>query len=301
LRGYPDLRGSRTPQGGRGPPTRALGLRAHWAVAGVSATGRTLRVHAFGDEGATAVACLHGITGNGQLFEGLAAGLGGAYRVLAPDLLGHGDSPREPPWRIADHLDAVEHSVDGATIWIGHSFGGRLAFEHAARHPGSVERLVLLDPAILLPPHVALAAAESGRRERVYASFESALDRRYEESQLHDAPRALVEAELRRHMVEDDDGWRYRYSQACVVTAYSEMAAPPPAFIEVRVPTLLVLGADSFLPYDHLLDAHRDALGDLLEVVTVPGGHTVLWDALDETTEAVAGFLARTSAPSATA
>ena len=79
------------------------------------------------------------------------------------------------------------------------------------------------------------------------------------------------------------------------------MASAPPAFTEVRVPTLVVLGADSFLPYDHLLEAHRDALGDLLEIVTVPGGHTVLWDALDETTEAVASFLARTSTPGARA
>jgi pimeloyl-ACP methyl ester carboxylesterase len=163
--------------------------------------------------------------------------------------------------------------------------------EHAARRPGGVERLVLLDPAILLPPHVALWAAENARRERVYESFEAAIDRRYDESQLHDAPRALVEAELRDHMVEDEDGWRYRYTQACVVTAYSEMATSPPPFADVRVPTLLVLGADSYLPYDHLLGPHRDALGDLLEIVTVPGGHTVLWDAFDETAGAVASFL----------
>ena len=55
--------------------------------------------------------------------------------------------------------------------------------------------------------------------------------------------------------------------------------------------TLLVLGADSYVPYDHLLDAHREALGDQLQVVIVPGGHTVLWDALDETASAVAAFL----------
>ena len=76
------------------------------------------------------------------------------------------------------------------------------------------------------------------------------------------------------------------------MTAYAEMAATPPPFTAVRIPTLLVLGADSYLPYDQLLDAHRDALGDLLEVVTVPGGHTVLWDALDETASAIARFLA---------
>jgi pimeloyl-ACP methyl ester carboxylesterase len=157
----------------------------------------------------------------------------------------------------------------------------------------SVERLVLLDPAILLPPHVALWAAENARVERAYATFEEAIDRRYEESQLHAAPRALVESELRGHLVEADGSWRYRYTQACVVTAYSELATAPPSFDEVRVPTLLVLGADSYLPYDHLLDAHRAALGDLLEVVVVPGGHTVLWDALEETSEAVARFLTR--------
>jgi len=252
-----------------------------------------LHVYAWGDLDAPAVACLHGVTGSGRHFERLAARLAPAHRVLAPDLLGHGDSPREPPWRLGDHLDAIESSVGDAPVWLGHSFGGRLAFEQAARRPGALERLVLLDPAIVLPPHVALWAAENARRERVYESFESAIDRRYEESQLHDAPRELVEAELREHLAEDDDGWRYRYTQSSVVAAYGEMASPPPPFADVRVPTLLVLGAESYLPYDHLLDAHRAALGDLLEVVTVPGGHTVLWDALDETAAAVADFVGR--------
>ncbi len=44
---------------------------------------------------------------------------------------------------------------------------------------------MLLDPAILLPGHVALWAAENGRAERRYATFEEAIERRYEESQLH--------------------------------------------------------------------------------------------------------------------
>jgi pimeloyl-ACP methyl ester carboxylesterase len=69
------------------------------------------------------------------------------------------------------------------------------------------------------------------------------------------------------------------------------MASEPPSFDEVRIPTLLVLGESSYLPYDHLLDAHRAALGDLLEVVVVPGGHSVLWDAFEQTAEAVAAFL----------
>jgi lipase len=253
---------------------------------------RRLHVHAWGDEGAPPIVCLHGVTSWGGHFRELAERLEG-YRILAPDLLGHGDSPREPPWRIDDHLATVTTSVEASpSLWLGHSFGGRLAFEQAARHPDTVERLVLLDPAILLPPHVALWAAENARPERRYASFDDAIDRRFEESQLHRAPRTRVEEELRSHLVEDGDGWRYRYTQSAVVTAYAEMGTSPPHFASARVPTLLVLGADSYLPYDHLLDAHRAALGELLEVVTVPGGHTVLWDALDETATAIAAFLA---------
>jgi pimeloyl-ACP methyl ester carboxylesterase len=254
------------------------------------------RVHVrrFGDEGGSAIVCLHGVTSWGGHFEALANRLTPRHRVVAPDLHGHGDSGREPPWRISDHLARLEPAIGGeARTWLGHSFGGRLAVEWAAAHRDAVDRLILLDPAILVPPPIALWAAENARRERLYPSFAEAIDRRYEESQLHLAPRTLVEDELRHHLVEEADGWRYRYSQAAVVAAYGELASPPPPFAAVRVPTLLVLGERSYLPYDHLLDAHQEALGDLLEVVTVPGGHTVLWDALDETADAVAGFLTR--------
>lgn len=253
-----------------------------------------LHVHAWGAASGPRVVCLHGLTAWGGHFARLAAKLGSSHRLLAPDLLGHGDSPREPPWRIGDHLAALEATLDDRpTDWLGHSFGARLALETAARHPHVVRRLVLLDPAVVLPPHVALWAAESARGERAYASFDEAVERRFEESQLHGAPRSLVETELESHLTESEDGWRYRYTQASVVTAYSELAVPPPRFAEVRVPTLVVLGAQSYLPYDHLLDAHRGAIGELLEVVTVPGGHTVLWDALEETADAVGRFLAQ--------
>jgi lipase len=254
---------------------------------------RPLEIHSWGDRRNPALVCLHGVTAWGGHFSGLAERLAATHAVLAPDLLGHGASPREPPWRIDDHLASIGASLDGSPrLWLWHSFGGRLAFEYAARRPDAVERLVLLDPAIVLPGHVALMAAESARAERRYASFDEAIERRYGESHLRRAPRVRVEDELRGHLVEDADGWRYRYSQAAVVTAYAEMASTPPPFSAVSVPTLLVLGEDYYLPYDHLLEAHRAALGELLEVVTVPGGHTVLWDALDETASAIADFVA---------
>ena len=252
-----------------------------------------LHVHEWGDPSLPTLVCLHGVTAHGERFKQLAEERWAErFHVLAPDLRGHGRSSWEPPWTLAQHVEDLAETFPKPCNWLGHSFGGRLAFEWAAAHPGAVERLVLLDPAIFVPPHVALLAAEHARRERRYPSFEEAIDRRFEESQLHRAPRELVERELRTHLVEEDGSWRYRYSQAAVVAAYGEMASTPPPFATVRVPTLLVLGERSYIPYDHLLEAHRDALGDLLHVVVVPGGHSVLWDALDETAAAVAAFLA---------
>jgi lipase len=252
----------------------------------------TLALAEWGDPDAPRVVCLHGVTSHGHHFEKLAEALTG-FHVLAPDLLGHGSSRYEPPWDLETHLAAIVDTVGPERAYlIGHSFGGRLAFELAARAPKLIPKLVLLDPAILVPPQVALYAAENARRERAYVSFDEGIDRRYEESQLDGAPHELVVDELRHHLIPSEDGrFRYRYSQAAVVSAYGAMASQPPPFDQVRVPTLLVLGKSSYLPYDHLLEAHRSALGDLLEVVVVPGGHTVLWDALEETTAAVGRFL----------
>jgi len=253
-----------------------------------------LHVETWGDADAPRVVCLHGITGRGAGWHRLAGGCLGDYRVTAPDLIGHGASPYEPPWSITEHLDALVATLGTEpSTWIGHSYGGRLALELAARRPALVERLVLLDPAMLLDPVIALHVAEFSRGDRSFASFDEGVERRFQESGLHHTPRESVVEDLEGFLVADHDGrWRYRYSQAAVVASYGEMSSAPPPFADVRIPTLLVLAKESHVRYDDLLDEHRAALGDLLQVVTVPGGHTVLWDALEETSRAISTFLA---------
>ena len=253
----------------------------------------SLARYEWGDASRPALVCLHGVTSHGRHFEQLAERLSDRFHVVALDLRGHGGSPWEPPWHLEQHVaDVLEAAPPGPAAWLGHSFGGRVAYEVAAAAPDRVERLVLLDPAILLPAHVGLAAAENARRDRSYVSFEEGIDRRYEESVLTTAPRELVEGELARHLLADDDGrFRYRYCQSAVVAAYGEMTRQPSPFERVRIPTLLVLGETSYIPYDHLLDAHAAALGDLLHVDRIAAGHTVLWDALDDTHARVSAFL----------
>jgi lipase len=252
-----------------------------------------LHLHEWGDPQGAPIVCLHGITGHGGRFARLAARLGGSYRVLAPDLRGHGLSGREPPWDLDTHLaDVVETAGVETATWIGHSYGARLVGELAARDPQRVERAVLLDPALQVLPHVAEQMAEEDLRDVSFATVDEAIDARLASGRLFHTPRELLEDELPAFLEQGRDGRiRYRHFRPAVAVAWSEMAKPPPPY--ARVPTLLVLGAQSWIVSDEQREEMQRQLGDLLEVVTVRGGHVVLWDALDETADAVRAFLVR--------
>lgn len=261
-----------------------------------------LHVHEWGDANAPPVVCLHGITGHGERFRRIAEErLAARYRVLAFDLRGHGRSRWEPPWDVETHAaDVLETATAlGAErpAWIGHSFGGRVLMHLAARAPERVERMILLDPAIQTSPADGLEGAESERAEKAFASFEDALATRLSGPGLVNTPREFVEEDLRAHLVRSDDGrHRYRYCQSTVVSLYGAMAGPPPPYERLRVPTLLLVADEGELVLPEQERAYRDALGDLLEVVHVPGGHIVLWESYAQTSAAIERFLARAGA-----
>jgi lipase len=256
-----------------------------------------LHLHEWGDRSAPAVVCLHGVNAHGRRYRKLAEErLAARFRILAPDLRGHGFSEWEPPWTIATHAHDVLETLDAAGVaraaWLGHSFGGRLALEVAALAPERVERLALLDPAIQILPHVGFDFAERERADNAFASADEAISARLAGGSL--TPRPFLEEEMREHLVRHADGrYRFRYCQSAVVSLYGELVTPPPPPETVRVPTLL-LYADAFgLVRDEQVEAYRTTLGELLGVMTVPGGHMVYWDAWDETATAVTSFLGR--------
>jgi pimeloyl-ACP methyl ester carboxylesterase len=193
----------------------------------------------------------------------------------------------------------VLETLDAAGVrraqWIGHSFGGRLVLELAVLAPDRIERAVLLDPAIQLLPHVGFDFAERERADRSFDSAEDAIAERLETGV--PTQRTHLEEEMREHLVEHRDGrYRFRYCQSAVVSMYGELTTPPPAPETLRVPTLLVHAGEFGLVRADQIDAYRTALGDLIEVIEVPGGHMVYWDAYDETADAVEGFLENSGA-----
>ena len=271
--------------------SRLAGSSGHPSCTGVGCQTLKLHLHEWGDPSAPPLVCLHGVTSHGGRFRRLGAHLGKRFHVLAPDLRGHGRSGWEPPWSVATHLaDVLESTGVERATWLGHSFGGRLVAELAAAEPDRVSRAVLLDPALQVLPHVAFDMAELERKDASFASVEEAVQLRYDSGRVLIAPRELLVEDETDHLEPGPDGLlRYRYCKSAVVTAWSVMADTPPT--PARVPTLIVLGERSWLFLDGQVEAYRAALGDLVEVVTVPGGHTVMWDALDATEEALDRFL----------
>jgi lipase len=249
-----------------------------------------LYVHEWGDPATPTVVCLHGVTGYGGRFRKLAEERLRGRHVLAPDLRGHGRSTWDEPWTFPEHVRDLLDTFDEPAVWIGHSFGGRLVMELAARRPELVERAVLVDPAMRVPPDIARQLADLESRPKEFASPEEALA---QVSQgLVSTPPEILQEELREHLVAAEDGrFRYRYSQPCAAAVYQELATAPPTYDELRVPTLLVVGADSKLVSAAEAELYRRALGSLFDFTVVPGGHSCLWDAFEETAEAIERFL----------
>jgi len=254
-----------------------------------------LHVHEWGERRSPALVCLHGVTGHGRRFRKLAQEhLAARFRVVAPDLRGHGRSGWEPPWRIETHVADVLETLDelgvDRTTLLGHSFGGRLALELAARMPDRIERVVLLDPAIQVLPPVALRSAEDYRRERVFDSVEHAIRDRLAGDPGN--PVWALEEEMREHLEAGSDGrLRPRVAQAAVVAMYGELATEPPPPETLRADTLLVYAPAFGLVRDEQLSDYDASLGERMTVVPVGGGHMVYWDAYEETAAAIDAFL----------
>jgi len=93
---------------------------------------------------------LHGNPTSSHLWRNVTPQVGPGVRVLAPDLIGMGRSGKpDIAYGFADHARYLDAWFDvlglNGIVLVGHDWGGALALDWAARHPGRVRAIAFLE------------------------------------------------------------------------------------------------------------------------------------------------------------
>jgi lipase len=237
--------------------------------------------------------CLHGVGAHAVRFIRLAELLPAAT-VVAPDLRGHGRSPKHGPWTIDQHVRDVApllRRMGPRAIVVGHSFGGLIAWELARYAPDQLRGLVLVDPAIAMDKiYCRQRVAEASEPEHwpdAAAAFAAMMDGRSSTSAWSAALDAAVGLQL-----EQDGSFRTRAAPEAVQQAWREIAERFRGGLW-RGPTLLVEAGREHGTFvsKYLLRDLRQQLGDSLQHVVIDAPHSITAEAPEELASHVDAFL----------
>lgn len=250
-----------------------------------------LHVRAWGVAGGRRALLLHGATSSGAGWWRVGPALAAlGWTVVAPDLPGHGDSPRPAgPSVPAEAAAQVRRSLAGERFDVvaGHSFGAAVALHLLVQDPAVAAAAVLEEPpgphsvAWELEAAAVLDGAAAAREDPAGALGRAAAEQ----------PRWA--AEDCRHAVEDLA--RCRAQEVAAGLARGAGWTSEDILAGVRTPVVLLLAPDA-PGRNRLEDAtalrgadrarFRALLGDRVRVV--PAGHCIHRDAPDEWLTAVA-------------
>ena len=107
---------------------------------------------AYEDIGSGPVVLLvHGLLMDRTMFASQVDSLADRYRVITPDLRGHGESEHRAQaytqWDLMeDHVALLDHLGVERAVWGGVSQGGFQTLRAALRHPDRVAGLILIEP-----------------------------------------------------------------------------------------------------------------------------------------------------------
>src|SRR6202044_1893789 len=101
-------------------------------------------------DGDVAVVFLHGNPLSSYCWRDVIPHVAGRVRCLAPDLIGMGQSGKpDIAYRLADHARYLDGWFDAMglaeVVIVGHDWGGTLGMDWAARHPGRVRGIAVLE------------------------------------------------------------------------------------------------------------------------------------------------------------
>ena len=212
--------------------------------------GITLHHRDYGTEhsASPAIVLLHGFLGSGTNWHSIARKLSESWRVVVPDLRGHGQSPHARPIDYASMANDLAALLDSQgldeVILVGHSMGGKVAMEFALRHPTRVAKLVVVDIAPVRYRHD-FAEIFAGMRA---VDLEAIGNRRDAEAMM-DAH--IAEPGIRQFLLQNlekgESGWQWRIDLDLLQAAVPQIQSAPPAIDGGRYggPILVIHGERS--------------------------------------------------------
>lgn len=229
--------------------------------------------------------CVHGLTRNSLDFDRIATQLSNEYRVIAPDVVGRGESDRHPDpmayntlTYTADMVTLLAHLGVERVDWLGTSMGGLIGMMLAAHTNTPIRRLVLNDvgPTLSLEALKRIVNYVSGPHE--FADGETA--RRYVRTIF--APFALTSeadwSELIEHTLKPtaDGGFRFNYDpdirKPLEVAMLGQEVDLWALYDRIRCATLLIHGEKSdLLSAETALEMSRRGPRALLKTVAGVG------------------------------
>jgi len=225
---------------------------------------------------------IHGMAGSSGTWRAVIPQLSRRYRVIAPDLLGHGQSAKPrgdyslgafAVW-LRDLLDELE--VSRATI-IGQSLGGGVAMQFVYQHPQFCDRLILISSGglgpdvgwtlrmlsapgaeLLLPVIAPRPVLSAGNKLRGW--FSAAGIQSPRGAEMWSAYTSLSDAETRQAFLRTLRSVVDHRGQA--VSAFNRL------HLTADMPTMVIWGdQDRIIPVEHGYALHEARPGSRLEVL----------------------------------
>jgi pimeloyl-ACP methyl ester carboxylesterase len=249
----------------------------------LSIHGHRIAAHVSGD--GPVLLLIHGMAGSMLTWKHIIPELAQRFTVVAPDLIGHGESgkPRRGEYSLGAHANLLRDLLhvlgyERATV-VGQSLGGGVAMQLAYQFPERCERLVLVGSGGLgREVNLLLRALTFPGAEYVFPLLCTPRLRdlgNFLASCLHGiglrAAPAVEEMWRSYASLADADARRafFRTLSAVIDLGGQAVSAGNRLYLTSQVPTLIVWGSrDPFIPVQHAVAAHN----------AMPGSRLVIFD-----------------------
>jgi 3-oxoadipate enol-lactonase len=258
--------------------------------------GLTMHLQADGPQDAQPLMLLHSLGTDHRVWQPQTEALAGRFRVLRPDLRGHGASDVPPgPYTIEgmarDVLAALDALGVNTLAVAGLSIGGMVAQSLAAQAPGRVTALVLVDTALAIPPAALWCERAATVRDAGVAAIADAVLARWLTPAADPAAAAALRALL---LATAPEG----YAGAAEAIAAADLTETTR---RLRLPTLVLVGDQDEATPRASAEALRDAIPGARLVILPGAAHIPTVEQPAAVTDALLDFLNPPPSPSSEA